>query len=68
MVSAQLAFEFPWRRAMGNSKTTTHCYLFSFIQNRPFIHRNRHTLNVYSHTIPSMQHEAAEAIEKALCG
>jgi integrase len=26
------------------------------------------TLNVYSHTIPSMQHEAAEAIEKALAG
>jgi integrase len=26
------------------------------------------TLNVYSHTIPSMQHEAAEAIEKVLAG
>ncbi len=26
MVSAQLAFEFPWRRAMGNSKTSTHSF------------------------------------------
>ena len=26
------------------------------------------TLNVYSHTIPSMQHEAAYDLEKALCG
>src|SRR6266498_3017186 len=30
MVSAQLAFEFPWRRAMGNSKTTTHSLFFFY--------------------------------------
>ncbi len=28
-VSAQLAFEFPWRRAKGNSKTTTPFFLLS---------------------------------------